>query len=86
MAAWLVDFLNFLIRGLGVALQALLQYLPDSPFQAIFYSNTYLSNFLGFINYFVPIQVFSTILSTWLGCIAAYYLVVTVLRWVKTIE
>lgn len=86
MATWVVSLLNFLIRGLGAVVTAIFGLLPDSPFQTIFYSNTVLSQYLGYINYFIPVSVFITILQGWLTGIALYYVYQIVLRWVKSIE
>ena len=41
---------------------------------------------LGYINYFLPLAEFSTILTGWVMAIGAYYVASTVLRWIKAIS
>jgi hypothetical protein len=41
---------------------------------------------LGYINYFLPISEFATILTGWVIAIGAYYLASIVLRWIKAIS
>lgn len=63
----------------------LLEFLPDSPFQA------FLIHFktipaLGYLNYFVPVSEMIVILESWLAAILVFYIYQLVLRWVKLIE
>lgn len=60
---------------------------PESPFvildelsQSDFYT------WLQYLNWFVPVSSFVTILETWLTGIALYYVYQIALRWIKVIE
>ena len=62
----------------------LLSVLPSSPFRdwlTVFRSE--FSPFLGYLNYFVPIRDFVTILGGFLAVVVVYYLYSIIMRWVK---
>jgi hypothetical protein len=66
---------------------SILNLLPDSPFLALEnLSNTDYYQWLKWVNWFVPINTFISILEAWLVGIGLYYLYQIVLRWVKAIE
>ncbi|MNP69293.1 hypothetical protein D3C76_1653680 [compost metagenome] len=58
--------------------------LPPSPFQLI--DNSPISEFLGGLNYFVPISFFISSGTAWLTAIGLYYIAQIVMRWLKAIE
>lgn len=61
--------------------------LPESPF--VFLEELSSSEFyqwLKFLNWFVPINTFVSILETWLVGVGLYYVYQIVLRWIKVIE
>lgn len=82
-----LDGLSNLFKGfLGVLsdLAAVILYLlPDSPFTAL--SNSPVAPYLGWINWFVPIQFILNTLVAWLSAIAVYYAYSIILRWIKAI-
>ena len=80
----MADILNKLFQWLASVLNSVLFFLPDSPFTFEGASEFYET--LSYVNYFVPISSFVTILKAWLTAITAYYVVSTILRWVKAIE
>lgn len=84
MINFLVSFLNLLIKALGAVLSFIFGILPSSPFQAI--SNSPISEFLGTMNFFIPVSEMLSIGQTWLVCVGGFYLYQIVLRWVKAIE
>lgn len=71
--------------ALIAAANALLSFLPDSPFTA-FLGKTSSIPELGYLNYFIPIPEMIAISEAWLACIAVFYLYQAVLRFVKMIE
>lgn len=83
---FLIKFINIIIKGLGVILTGLLAILPNSPFEKYLIQNSYLRQYVGYINYFVPIAEMLVVLETWCVAIAVYYSIQVVLRWLKTIE
>lgn len=75
--SWLYDFLN-----------SVLDLLPDSPFQGFFttFPGSDFQQILKYINWFVPIGTFATILTAWLSAIIIWYVIAMIMRWVKAIE
>lgn len=68
-------------------LKAVLGFFPNSPFLVLNeLSGTEFAEWLGFLNWFVPINSFVAILEGWLSGIAIYYVWQVVLRWLKAIE
>lgn len=84
MVQFLIDFINLIIRGIGVAIGLVVGLLPPSPFQLI--DNSPISEFIGGFNWIIPISSMVTILSAWVLCIGVYYVIMLVLRWVKAID
>lgn len=79
----LTTFANILIEGLGLIGNAVMLLLPTSPFTQ--FMNVDIP-YIDTLNWILPIGTFISILTAWLTCIALYYLVQVVLRWVKIIE
>ncbi len=84
--SFLIKFGNVLIKALGVVLTGLLAILPNSPFEKYIIQNSYIRQFVGYINYFVPVAEMLIVLESWCVAIAVYYGVQIVLRWLKAIE
>ncbi len=60
---------------------------PASPFTVLDeLANSEVYEWLQFLNWFVPVGTFVSILESWLVCVAAYYVYQIALRWVKVIE
>ncbi|MDR3289442.1 MAG: hypothetical protein LBT22_08450 [Peptococcaceae bacterium] len=74
---------NAIIRSIGVSLSAILAVLPNSPFtwdlSAV--DNSLLQIFV----WIIPIQGMITTVSVWVGSVAIYYSIRTVLRWAKVV-
>lgn len=79
----LISFANLLIKGLGGIGNVVMLLLPNSPFLSF---NNLEIPYINTLNWVLPISTFVSILSAWLVAIGFYYLVQTVLRWVKIIE
>lgn len=76
----MIKLINMLINGLGVALQAVLLLLPDSPFN---FAHNIDSGFLGFLNFVFPVQSAVAHLVSFVTAAALYYGIRIVLRWIK---
>lgn len=81
---FIVDFINFIIAGFADILNVIISILPDSPFKII--SNSEVSQYLGYLNWVIPLETFVSITMAWVTAIAIYYGVSIVLRWIKAIE
>jgi hypothetical protein len=77
-----------LIDGLVMALNAIVFFLPDSPFREPIENiqNSLGSELLGYINYFLPVAEMITIIAAWLVCIGLYYLASIIMRWAKAVS
>jgi hypothetical protein len=82
--SWLQAFLQNCIDGLGSALQALLDLLPGSPFEAL--SNTDVQGYLAWLNWLVPLNNMVAVMELWTSAILIYYLYVIILRWIRAIQ
>lgn len=62
--------------------------LPESPFSMLdsLVPTGEIAEWLGFVNWFVPIYSFVAILEVWLAAVAVYYAYQLVLRWLGAIE
>lgn len=68
-------------------LKAVLKILPDSPFLFLEeMGNSEVAQWLGYLNWFIPVNTFVAILEGWLVCIAIYYVWQIILRWMNAIE
>lgn len=83
MGNFLINLLNSIISGFGSALSWVLNLLPTSPFQAV--SNADVSQFLSGLAWIIPFPQIIAELELWITAVAAYYLIMVVLRWVKAI-
>ncbi len=86
--------LNFAIRGaemgdiLAGGVNVILSLLPDSPFKVLddLAASGEIAEWLGYVNWFVPIYSFVGIVEGWLLAIVVYYVYQVVLRWLGAIE
>lgn len=83
MGTYLVDIANWFINAIGVALQAVVLLLPESPFSSIMTSMP--DSIIGLCWLFPIAEIIST-MQLWLVAIIAYYGYQIILRWVKAIE
>lgn len=83
-----MDVFRQIFDWLGNALNDVLAWvlclLPDSPFKAI--SNSPISQYLPYINYFIDVAFILDVLSAWVVCIGVYYGYQVILRWAKAIN
>lgn len=77
--------LDTIVGWLNNALGWAFSFLPDSPFQQLL-NNTPVQDYLGYVAYFLDISFLVNTLDLWLAAIAAYYIYMAVLRWIKAID
>lgn len=70
---------------LNTALIGILSILPNSPFVYL-QSNTTVSKYLGWLNWFLPIDFALATLELWLFAVGIFYIWQLLLRWVKAIN
>ncbi len=79
--------LDTLSNAIFTSVEAVLSLFPDSPFSILQeMSSADFAQWLRFLNWFIPVNVFVGILELWLAGIAIYYVLQIVLRWLKAIE
>ena len=67
--------------------EAIIVLLPTSPFVNIKqYLPAGFREFLGYLNYYIPISTLLSITSLWLTCVITYYIYQLVLRTVKAVQ
>lgn len=76
--------MDSIVTNLINALTWVIELLPDSPFQAI--SNSEVNEFLGTLNWFIPMDLIVAELELWLTAVVIFYMYQIVLRWVRAIE
>jgi len=69
--------------------QYIINLLPSSPFQII--DNSFLNDvlgddWLGWLNWLLPLKQILAILQLWVSAIVVYYIYQAILRWVKAIQ
>lgn len=73
--------LDFIGDKINYILSMVSLILPDSPFSLL--NKTPISSYLGYINYFVPIDFMVNTLAAWTAAILVFYGVQIILRWAK---
>lgn len=79
-----ITVFNNFIKLIGKALELIFFLLPDSPFKNI--DNSPIVEFLGYLNYLIPIPEILGILTLWCSAIGVFYIVQIALRWIKAID
>lgn len=83
MGNYIISILNYIIAGLGTALQAVILLLPESPFGLI---TSNLPDIIFNVEWLFPVTEMLATLQAWVAAILVYYGYQVVLRWVKAIE
>ena len=78
------SILNSGIDWLKSMIAAAIDLLPDSPFQIDI--PDYVTDIIGYVNYFIPIGSMMKILTAWTSAILVWYAASLLLRWIKAIE
>ena len=55
------------------AINAVFALLPDSPFKEIIDSFVIEFKFIKYLNWFIPFDLFSSMMLSWLECVVIYY-------------
>ncbi|MEM0173670.1 MAG: hypothetical protein QXI16_04090 [Sulfolobaceae archaeon] len=76
---------NWITSSLDYVLSFVLAMLPDSPFQIITRNNTVIE-YLGYVNYFIPMTEILGILQLWITAVGVYYVYQAILRFAKVVE
>lgn len=76
----MIGLFNSFIKGLGTVLVAMLSLLPTSPFVFV---STIDNKYLGYMNYFLPIDSAVAHLEAYVLAVAIYYGLRIVLKWIK---
>lgn len=66
-------------------LSVVLSLLPRSPFAEFIASWNPESQYIGWLNWFLPVGTLLTITAVWLGAVTTFYLISIVARWIKVI-
>ena len=80
-----MDFFNWLSEKIQDIFQGLIDVLPGSPINWVI-SNDSINEYVGYLNWFIPVYSFIGILENWLMAVVVYYVVQVILRWVKAVE
>ncbi|MCM1578135.1 MAG: hypothetical protein NC078_04970 [Ruminococcus sp.] len=80
-----MDFLEWLTSKFSEVSDAVFEVLPKSPISFLA-ANKNVTYYLSFVNWFVPVYLWISILEAWLSAIVVYYICQVILRWIKVIE
>lgn len=80
-----MDLLNWLTDNFQSIFENFVSILPKCP---LYYLETIpeIKPYLSMLNWFIPVSTMISIALAWLECVAIYYVVQIILRWVKVIE
>lgn len=78
MFDWLVEFFNKFGSGL-------MEIIPHSPFRQ-YIQMISVSEYIGYINWFIPVHQILIIFNTWLVAVGVYYAYMIVARWIKLLD
>lgn len=78
MFDWLVELFNKFGAGL-------MEIIPHSPFQQ-YIKLISVSEYIGYINWFIPVHAILIIINTWLVAIGVYYSYMIIARWIKLLD
>jgi hypothetical protein len=73
----LLDWLEGVFAGI-------LSFLPDSPFRLI--TNDAVAEYMGYINWIIPIAEIIAIMQLWITAIGIFYLYRAILKWVGKVS
>lgn len=78
------DILSAISDWVVNGIASIIDLLPDSPFQLMLPS--YIADYMGYVNYFVPVGWMVDTLLLWTTCIIVYYSCMIFMRWLKAID
>lgn len=77
-----MDFLEWLSNSFNSIVNAIFDILPTSPIVYLS-KDKIIGTYLSYVNYFIPIYLWLSILEAWGIAVAIYYCYKIVLRWIK---
>lgn len=80
----MMDFIKSLIDWVVNGIKAVVDLLPDSPFQITVPDSV--QQMMGYVNYFIPIKLMLQTMLAWTICVGVWYAATILMRWVKAIE
>lgn len=80
----MLDILSSIVDWVVDGIASIIDLLPDSPFQLTLPS--YIADYMGYVNYFVPVGLMVDTLLLWTTCILAFYACMVFMRWLKAID
>ena len=84
MMEYLQTFFSWIWGHLKAILLLVIGLLPDSPFQLL--ENTDVEEYLGYLNWLIPLSQMVAILQLWITAIVIFYIFQAILRWTKAIQ
>lgn len=78
------DLINWMINLISEFGSVLIQLLPRSPF-ADWIDSFQVEQFVGILNWFVPVGQMVSVFSLWLVAVGLFYLYSILMRWIKMI-
>lgn len=80
-----MDFLEWLSNSFKTILNNIINILPTSPIVFLTRNST-ISKYISYVNWFIPVYLWISMLETWLVAVMVYYIVQVILRWIKVVE
>lgn len=80
----LVKILQGILNFIAWVVNSVISLLPQSPFLNV--SSGVIDDWLGYVNYFVPVGQIMAVFTLWLSAITMWYLYRWVFRFVKYID
>lgn len=77
-----MDFLQWISEVFQSIFNALMSVLPKSPIVYL-QSDPVVSKYIGYLNYFIPVYLWISVLQSWLLAVGIYYCYKLILRWIK---
>lgn len=80
----MLDLLKALVDWVVNGIKSIIDLLPDTPFCLTLPS--FIADYMGNVNYFVPVGMMVNTLIAWTACIAVFYACMIFMRWLKAID
>lgn len=81
LAGWFYD----LCKLVSSVLEWVINLLPDSTLSAMTSLPEGVSQYLGWLNWFLPIAEIIVMLAGWVSALLLYFLIAIVMKWVKIV-
>lgn len=83
---FIVYLINSIIFFIAEVLNTIFGLLPNTPFNVDNINTLAISEYLGYLNWILPLDNILIITISWLAAISVYYVYQIVMRWIKAIE